>query len=694
MAGPLERLQIALSGDLPHVLVLDGLERIQSEGATKRRGELEDPQLKRLVRALAGGVGNARALLTSRFALVDLENWNGAGHSAMMLDDLEQSSALEVLRAWRVKGDDSALIEAIEPLSIERTYHALSVAVLGSYIGNFLNGDAARAPQFVLNEAAEGDVKARKLQRILEEYSRALNQFERDLLARLALFPRGVRIEYLGWIAQAGGPKAGALAGQSNRELENHLRRLMELGLVFHYATGAEIVYSAHPFLRDFFRETLSKTDPKDVHESVRAKLRLSLESRPKPRAGDTALLDLYEFLSEQCLLSGRIDEAFNVYWNEVGGYNNLGRALGENARGLRMTERFFPQDEFGRQTSELSSSRQSALINALGLFALTFGELRAAEQAFEYGRMLDDDRWDWKNKSQACLNLAFVAQLGGQFRRVLSHAKEAINLAETSKDEARRCYGLVYRGLAHFALGEAAEAIHAFDIATTRKGEKLTGLSGVMEAECTLIRGDVRKALEQTHPSFEASRKSGFEADLCRCNALLARILKFVNPSLASKHLQSARSFAERSGEIELQLRCFQAACELAVHLGDLSRSVSEGESGIVLADGCGFGKYSSDIRIPLARAYLAANQYQKALQTARHALNLSEHPECQYAWGQADALHLCGIAHLRLGEPELARQRLAAALALRTKLTHPKTNETQRALGQLSGTGRAAST
>jgi hypothetical protein len=49
--GMLERLQLALSSDFPHVLVLDGLERIQSEGDPRRgelRGKLEDLQLKRL----------------------------------------------------------------------------------------------------------------------------------------------------------------------------------------------------------------------------------------------------------------------------------------------------------------------------------------------------------------------------------------------------------------------------------------------------------------------------------------------------------------------------------------------------------------------------------------------------------------------------------------------------------------------
>jgi hypothetical protein len=62
-----------------------------------------------------------------------------------------------------------------------------------------------------------------------------------------------------------------------------------------------------------------------------------------------------------------------------------------------------------------------------------------------------------------------------------------------------------------------------------------------------------------------------------------------------------------------------------------------------------------------------------------------MSEHPDRQYAWGQADALHLCGLAHLRMGETELARQRLTAAFGLREKLAHPKIAEIRRALQEL---------
>jgi hypothetical protein len=183
--GILERLQLALSGDAPHLLILDGLERVQSEGERRYRGELEDQQLKRLLRALAC-TGDTRALLTSRFSMVDLDDFEGAGHRTIVLDDLDLPIAIDVLRAWDVKGDDAALAEMLNPYNIEGFYHALSVAVLGSYVGNFRGGDPSRGPQFLLDDAKETDPKARRLSRILQQYAKVLTPIERDLIPEMA----------------------------------------------------------------------------------------------------------------------------------------------------------------------------------------------------------------------------------------------------------------------------------------------------------------------------------------------------------------------------------------------------------------------------------------------------------------------------------------------------------------------------
>jgi tetratricopeptide (TPR) repeat protein len=679
--GMLERLQIALSGDAPHVLVLDGLERVQSEGAPRRRGELEDLQLKRLVRALAGGVGNARALVTSRFPLVDLDAWTGAGHRAIALDDLERSVALDVLRAWRVNGDDGALTRLLEPLNIGGLYHALSVAVLGSYVGNFLRGDPARVPEFSLKDAEESDPKAGKLNRILHEYVKALTSVERDLLARLSLFPRGVKVELLGWIVQSGGEVAGALIGLADRQLVQHLERLKARGLVFRYEVNGQFVYSAHPFLREFFRNLLG-TKPESVHESVRAKLAPSLETRPTTKPSDPAVLDLYELLIEETLLAGRVEEAFDLYWYGLGGFRNLGWVLGESVRGLRIVGCFFPQEDFSRIETDLSWFGQFRLASSLGYFALNLGDVRRAGRAFAHFRRLAADASDRTQESIAAGCLAQVEFRVGRFRKVLEYRESALLLARKAKDEDEAAGCFFYRAVSRFALGDIRAALAGFRRATELNDAPLHSLGGVYEAECRLLRGNRSKARKQIQASREIAVGIDFKEDLCLCDIVLARLVLAEDPVRAGQHLQDARSFANRSGNVEFQLRCFNAACELQLHLADYPQAIAEAEAGILLADTCGFGKYSIDLRIALAETLLAAGDAHKALQNARDALDRSEQPDCQYAWGKADGLHFCGVAHLRLGERELAHQRLTAALELREQLGHGRIEETRRAI------------
>jgi len=74
--------------------------------------------------------------------------------------------------------------------------------------------------------------------------------------------------------------------------------------------------------------------------------------------------------------------------------------------------------------------------------------------------------------------------------------------------------------------------------------------------------------------------------------------------------HLKDASAFANRSGNVDLQLRCFLAACELHRHLGDLAQSITEAEAGILLADTCSFGWFSIDLRLALGETLLAAGE------------------------------------------------------------------------------------
>ncbi len=243
----------------------------------------------------------------------------------------------------------------------------------------------------------------------------------------------------------------------------------------------------------------------------------------------------------------------------------------------------------------------------------------------------------------------------------------------------------LMHRAESHLTLGDITAAQADFQRATERQIELLYSSGGLWEAEFKRLRGDPPGAILQTRARQEISIKYTNNEELCLCNALLARLTANGDPVQAAQRLHDARAFADRSGDVKLQLHCFHAATELYTHLGDYPQAIAEAEAGILLADTCGFGKFSIDIRLALAETYLAAGDARKALQNARNALDRSEHPDCQYAWGRADGLHFCGVAHLRLGETELARQRLTAALELRERLGHGRIEETRSQLAKI---------
>ena len=155
--GRLERLERGLRDGRPHLIVLDGLERVQEDAGSGRvRGELSDQTLKLLLRVVAAGLGRTRALVTSRFPLVDLQDWANRGYREVRLDDLTLDAAVAVLRGWGVEGEEPALRAA----ALQVGNHALSVAVMGSYLRSFAGGRIEAVDSFDLDAVTGDDPKS------------------------------------------------------------------------------------------------------------------------------------------------------------------------------------------------------------------------------------------------------------------------------------------------------------------------------------------------------------------------------------------------------------------------------------------------------------------------------------------------------------------------------------------------------
>ena len=186
-AGLLHLLRDALETGGPHLLVLDGLERVQRpDGAGY--GQIEDVLLRGLLTRLAEGTGRAAALVTSRFPLADLEAYRAAGYRQVDVGGLSSEAAVALLRQRGVLGDDAALARLVGHYGA----HALTLDHLGGLLGTFLGGDPSRAPEVPALTDPTADRQALRLARLLRAYEQHLPPEELALLCRLCLLRRSV----------------------------------------------------------------------------------------------------------------------------------------------------------------------------------------------------------------------------------------------------------------------------------------------------------------------------------------------------------------------------------------------------------------------------------------------------------------------------------------------------------------------
>jgi len=186
-AGLLHLLRAALEEGGPHLLVLDGLERVQRPGGAEY-GRVEDPLLRGLLARVAEGAGQTAALITSRFPLSDLPHY-----CHLDVCGLPRGAALDLLRQRGVVGEDEALAALVERYGS----HALTLDHLGGVIGQFLGGDPSRAPEAPDLADPGADRQALRLARLLRAYEDHLPSEELALLCRLCLLRRGADEEQI-----------------------------------------------------------------------------------------------------------------------------------------------------------------------------------------------------------------------------------------------------------------------------------------------------------------------------------------------------------------------------------------------------------------------------------------------------------------------------------------------------------------
>jgi tetratricopeptide (TPR) repeat protein len=675
--GRLERLERGLRDGRPHLIVLDGLESVQEDaGGGRVRGELSDHTLKLLLRVLAAGLGRARALVTSRYPLVDLQDWKNRGYRDTRLDDLSPEAAVAVLRDWGVEGEDGELRTAAAQFG----HHALSVAVLGSYLYSFAGRRIEAVKDFDLDAVTGEDPRAAKLARVLAYYAKRLPDEERELLARIAVFPRGVPFDLLSVLVDAGGEVAGLLVNTKPR-LVSLLRSIRARGLVFEYRSDEAVTWTAHPFLRERFRELLG-CPRRRVFDTVAQALNASLEKRPfsyyLPKERD--VLDLYERLIEATRLAGREDLAFHIFWYNLGNVEHLGGALGEYERGYRIVAAFGRPDDL---YWSLKPSDACALASALASFARMLGRLAEAWEIWRFHDYWRESFELQKNISRWLQETSEMAYEIGRLNEAHRLAVDALDAAEKAGDVYEKVDSLTLRATVAHARGNIAAARADFADARQLEGEPLYSEEASSHARHHLDLGEFAAARTLADRGMETARRHHLNQQIARFHALLARI-ELAEGGDPMPHIGEIRAWTSRTGDMERIIEAHLLAARYQLALGDFQTALGEAKSGLLHAVSCGYRLLRIELLVTLAHIHLAWPDPPRAIKVAQEALDLSAHPDCGYAWGEADAAQAWGKAHFANHEFEFARRAFTRAFEMRRRIEHPGVSETEQWLAR----------
>ncbi|MFO0656061.1 MAG: hypothetical protein U0787_13405 [Polyangia bacterium] len=240
------------------LLVLDGLEKVQSPGAKdEARGTLTSKQLKKLLHSIAAQTKPYRALLTSRYPVKDLENYKPDAYIERRLDHLSEPDAIHLLRLLGVKSDEDTLRRVVQQCG----GHALTLTVLGRYIAVYRNGIIDDDIDLTIDTTTDELPESIILNRCLTEHALCLSAEERNAISQIARNSPALREQY---------PAVSIV-------------KFCDLGLLSIAANERFLI--VHPALRDFFALIEGKNE--EEIRSLSGRLRLELVEQPGSPHGE-----------------------------------------------------------------------------------------------------------------------------------------------------------------------------------------------------------------------------------------------------------------------------------------------------------------------------------------------------------------------------------------------------------------------
>ncbi len=190
------------------------------------------------------------------------------------------------------------------------------------------------------------------------------------------------------------GPKAEkvsgkALASLNADQLQTKLDWLVKMRIIERSQSRSNRpLYTIHPAVRDGYLGGISRDINQVSHAAIRQGLEFSLGEIPGSAPSDSETLDLLEEIVHHALATGRKSEAWEIYQQRIGGYENLGWKLSAYERGIRISNAFLRNTAMNlisewlttdetQKVEQIAEATELKGLDSVSLLASTFAVMR-----------------------------------------------------------------------------------------------------------------------------------------------------------------------------------------------------------------------------------------------------------------------------------------------------------------------------
>ena len=621
----------------PTLLLLDGLEPLQTPPGHEGEGKLRDQAMQALLRELAAH-NPGLCLISTRLPVTDLADFEGSTFRQINLEHLSPQAGAEILKALGVKGSEDELEQA----SREFGGHSLALTLLGSYLSDVYDGDVRRRGEV---SSLEEDVRhGNHAQRVMAAYEKWFGEESKELavLRMLGLFDRPADKQAIAALrtTPAIPGLTDALQSLSEAAWQQTLGKLRRARLLADKDANQPDTLDAHPLVREHFRKQLKQTHP-DAWREGNNRLYEHLKRTTK-EFPDTIeeMAPLYAAVAHGCEAGKHQETLVEVYLRRIyrGKESFSINKLGAFGADLAALTRFF-DPPWQQPVTTFTNNYKAFVLNASGFCLRALGRLTEAVQPMQAGLEARISIKDWGNATAAAVNLSELYLAVGDFQQALDYAEQGIEMAAKSEDSFWRMNTRAALAYVLHQSGRLSEAEVAFREAEQIQKERqpeyplLYTYQGFLYCDLLLEQGkyqEVQKRMERLfewrHPSDSLLSIALENLSFGRAYLLQTQVGKTDDYVKAKDHLNQAVNGLRQAGTLHNLPLGLLARAELQILKREFGYARADLDETLSIAVRSSIRLHQADCHLGYARLYLMQGEREKARESWAKAKEMIE--------------------------------------------------------------------